>query len=68
MARRNRSSQLKREREQTKRERQLQKAQKAEMKREKRFSKGDAGKDVLPELGIETADLTEEETAEAGEA
>jgi hypothetical protein len=43
MARRNRSSQVKREREQKKRERQRRKAEKAAQKRERRFGAGDEG-------------------------
>ena len=47
MARRNRSSQVKREREQRKRERQRRKAEKATQKRERRFGQGDADAESL---------------------
>ncbi|MHC4540914.1 MAG: hypothetical protein ACYS74_14215 [Planctomycetota bacterium] len=59
MAQRNRSSQVKREREQRKRERQQRKAEKAVQKRERRFRKDDAET-------IEYADQHIESPAEDG--
>jgi hypothetical protein len=59
MARRNRGSQLKREREQKKRERQRKKADKAALKRERRFGDGEStvGEEGPPDPNIEIADI-----------
>ena len=64
MARRNRSSQVKREREQKKRERQRRKAEKAEQKRERRFA--GEGEDVvdLADPDREPVDQPAEEATE----
>lgn len=49
MAKRNRSSQMKREREQKKRDRQRRKDEKAAMKRERRFGNSGSGEAGLPD-------------------
>lgn len=67
MARRNRSSQVKREREQKKRERQRRKAEKGDQKRERRFAteNGEAADVVDPD--VEAADSPAEKPAESEE-
>ena len=60
MAKRNRSSQVKRDREQKKRERQRKKAEKAAMKRERRFARNDSDRAEPPDQNIEITDLTTE--------
>ena len=57
MARRNRSSQLKHEREQKKRERQRRKAAKAAIKRERRLGKTEAEEASAPDPHDEIANI-----------
>lgn len=67
MARHNRTSQMKREREQKKRDRQRRKAEKAALKREKRFRKNDAAVAGPPLLETEAVDVPVEATTESGQ-
>jgi hypothetical protein len=63
MAQRNRSSQVKREREQRKRERQQRKAEKATQKRERRFDQEDEDAESLEDRQNVAPDLPTEDTA-----
>jgi len=64
MARQNRSSQLKREREQKKREHQRRKAEKAALKRERRFNKSGTEELALPDGLPEISDIGADATTE----
>jgi hypothetical protein len=68
MARRNRISQVKRERDQKKRERQRRKAEKAAEKRERRFEKSDTGEAGLPHPHVETTEIGIDTTSESEES
>ena len=63
MARRNRISQVKREREQKKRERQRRKAEKAAQKRERRFGQEGANAESLDDQQSVVPDLSTEDIA-----
>ena len=63
MARRNRPSQVKREREQRKRERQRRKAEKAAQKRERRFGQEDADAESLDDQQSVVPDPPTDDTA-----
>jgi hypothetical protein len=68
MVRRNRPSQLKREREQKKRERQRRKADKAAMKREKRFGNSETEDASPPEPHAEIMEIGPDAKAEPEES
>ena len=68
MARRNRISQVKREREQRKRERQRRKAEKTAQKRERRFEKSDTGKARLPHPHVEITEIGVDAISESEES
>jgi hypothetical protein len=68
MPKRNRPSQLKREREQKKRQRQRDKAEKAAVKRERRFNQNDDGEAIPPDPHAEATDIEEGATIEPTES